>query len=156
MSDLLHPAAVDQVVANLRADTKPDAIRWLARRAAEQLRLPEEPIFEALMYREALGTTAIGRGVAIPHAVIPQLGETFKLLARLTPPVPFGAADGVPVAIAFLLLSPPDRAAESTHLLAAVCRALRDPATMAAVAGATDDRRLQDVLNAAMDGRRKA
>ncbi|HLZ66109.1 MAG TPA: PTS sugar transporter subunit IIA [Aliidongia sp.] len=156
MTELLRPATVDRIIADLRVRTKPDAFRLLARRAAERVGLPEDPIFEALTYRETLGTTAVGRGIAIPHAVIPELRETFKLFARLVPPVPFGAADGVPVSLVFLLLTPPDRAAESTHLLASICRALRDPVTLAAVSGAADDRQLQAVLEAAMAGRRQA
>jgi PTS system nitrogen regulatory IIA component len=150
MNDVLIRLGPDVVVADLRASSKSEALRVVARHAAKCVQLPEEAVHQTLLHREALGTTAIGRGVAIPHAVVAGLTDAFSLFARARSPLAFDAADGVPVSFVYLLLSPPDQAAQSTHLLAAACRALRDPAVRNALEAAADDRSLRTVLDWAL------
>jgi PTS system nitrogen regulatory IIA component len=141
--DLLPP---DRVFGGLRAATKAEALGQLAHRAAVALDLSEAVVLHALLRREALGSTAIGRGVAIPHAVLPMLDRSFALFALTATPIPFDAVDHQPVSAIFLLLTPETCAAESTHLLAHVCRGLRDPAVLTALAHAADDVALHDLL----------
>jgi len=97
----------------------------------EMLRLPPEVdrefLYEVLLAREALGSTAIGDGIAIPHVrnpVILHLEQPLITLCFLERPVDFGALDGQPVGTLFTLISPTVRA--HLHLLSRLSFALRD------------------------------
>jgi len=87
----------------------------------------EQPVLDALLEREAAQSTGIGGGVAIPHAVYPELTSTVIELALSRSGVDFRSLDAAPVHTIFLLLSPP--AASSTHikLLARIARLMRQP-----------------------------
>jgi PTS system nitrogen regulatory IIA component len=104
----------------------------------ETLRLPGEVdrefLYEVLLAREALGSTAIGDGIAIPHVrnpVILHLERPLVTVCFLERPVDFGALDGKPVNVLFTLISPTVRA--HLHLLSRLSFALRDPAFKEAV-----------------------
>lgn len=104
----------------------------------ETMRLPGEVdrefLFEVLLAREALGSTAIGGGIAIPHVrnpVILHLERPMITACFLERPVDFGALDGEPVNVLFTLISPTVRA--HLHLLSRLSFALRDPAFKDAV-----------------------
>jgi len=116
------------VIADLRVADKPKLLQELARRAGAALHLPPGDIAAALSAREALGSTGVGAGIAVPHARLPQLDRTAGFLVRLGRPVDYASVDGRMVDLVFLLLGPP--AARNEHLaaLAAATRRLRDPA----------------------------
>jgi nitrogen PTS system EIIA component len=95
------------------------------------LKLPSQidPDFllQVLLAREALGTTAIGDGIAIPHVrnpIILQVSSPAITLCFLQKPIDFNAVDGKPVDILFTLISPTART--HLHLLAKLAYALRD------------------------------
>ncbi len=97
----------------------------------ETLRLPSEVdrefLYAVLLAREALGSTAIGDGIAIPHVrnpVILHLERPMITLCFLERPIDFGALDGRPVNALFTLTSPTVRA--HLHLLSRLSFALRD------------------------------
>jgi NhaP-type Na+/H+ or K+/H+ antiporter/mannitol/fructose-specific phosphotransferase system IIA component (Ntr-type) len=69
-------------------------------------KLPRDDTIEELMEREATFPTALGGGVAVPHAFSNALDERICAIARLTDGLEFGAMDGEPVRLVFLLLSP--------------------------------------------------
>src|SRR5687768_16017366 len=66
-----------------------------------------EAILELLLQREALGSTGIGKGVAVPHARSTLITERVILLARSKKGVEFEAVDGAPVNLIFLIVAPP-------------------------------------------------
>ncbi len=123
LDELIPP---DHVFDRLRAADKAALLGALARAAGELLGLPPAEIAAALAAREALGSTGIGGGIAVPHARMSALAAPSGFFARLDRPVAFDAVDGRPVDLVFLLLSP---AADGEHLraLAAVSRRLRTP-----------------------------
>jgi PTS system nitrogen regulatory IIA component len=63
-------------------------------------------VFDSLFAREKLGSTGLGKGVAIPHGRIKGLKEAVGALVRVKEPIPFDAPDGEPVGLAFVLLVP--------------------------------------------------
>jgi PTS system nitrogen regulatory IIA component len=71
-------------------------------------------VFDSLFAREKLGSTGLGRGVAIPHGRIKGLKEAVGALVRTRQPIPFDAPDAQPVNLIFVLLVP-DRATDA-HL----------------------------------------
>ena len=123
IADLLTPRGV---IAQLRVSNKKQALQEIARRAATQTGIAERRVHEVLAERERLGSTGIGKGVAVPHGKLTELARLFSLFARLERPVPFEAIDDRPVDLIFVLLVP----AEAEHLraLARISRLLRDEA----------------------------
>ncbi len=108
----------------------------LAERAATLTGVPAAKIRDALMEREQLGSTGVGRGVAIPHGKIDGLGQMVGMLAKLSDPVDFEAVDDQPVDIVFLLLAPKEATAAHLKALARVSRLLRDEQVREALRGA--------------------
>jgi nitrogen PTS system EIIA component len=86
-------------------------------------------LLQVLLAREALGTTAIGGGIAIPHVRNPILLQNKPVpaisLCFLANPIDFGALDGEPVRMLFLLTSPTVKV--HLHLLSRLAFALHDP-----------------------------
>ena len=115
------------VMLDLSVRNKRDLLELMARKAAIPLGRSEAEILDALSAREELGSTALGKGVAVPHAQIPGDVPGLMLLARLRRPIEFDAPDAEPVDLVFLVLWSAD---DPKGLLAAVgeiCRRLRDP-----------------------------
>jgi PTS system nitrogen regulatory IIA component len=106
---------------------KQQLLRELAAHAANKVGIPESQIESALMKREALGSTGMGNGVAIPHARFQQLRRPFGLFAGLKRPIEFDAIDGTRVDIVFALLLPEQSDGGPLSVLAAVARKLRSP-----------------------------
>src|SRR6478609_8834506 len=103
ITDLVAPEAI---LPALKVISKKQALQELAARAATQTGQNERSVFEVLLQREKLGTTAVGYGVAIPHGKLPKLEKLFGFFARLERPIDFEAMDGQPVDLIFLLLAP--------------------------------------------------
>jgi len=106
--------------------------------AVDMMQLPEEVdrefLYQVLLAREALGSTGIGEGIAIPHVrnpIVLHLSRPMVMLCFLERPVDFGAMDGQQVTALFILISPTVRAHLS--LLSRLGFALRDPAFKSAV-----------------------
>lgn len=130
--------APGDILVGLRAAGKHAVLEALAGRAAETLGLGVDAILPALLRREALGSTGMGDGVALPHARLDAVRRPFGMLARLRDPIDFEAVDDRPIDLVFLLLLP--AGAEDRHLsaLACVTRWLRTPGTAAGLRGARD------------------
>ena len=146
ITDLLATQAIH---LELRASGKTQLLRLLAGLAATTTGLDAEAILAAIEAREALGSTGVGRGIALPHTHLPGLPSAFVLLARLASPVRFDAVDERPVDLVALALLPAERAAE-VNVLGCVARALRDETIAAAVRVAPSP----EAVLAALDVRR--
>ena len=128
ISDLLSP---NDVMIDVRASNKRQLLQELAAKAADSIGLRVDQVAPDLLKREELGSTGIGRGVAIPHARLPDVQRPYGLLARLKEPIEFDAIDGQAVDIVFVLLLP--AAAENGQIgaLAQVARTLRPAENLA-------------------------
>ena len=136
MSDLTEILAGDAVEASLTAANKKALFQLLSAAMSQRTGLAAKDIVAALNAREKLGSTGFGGGVAIPHGKVDGLTRVVGAFARLSQPIDFGAVDGLPVDLVFLLLSPPDAGADHLKALASVSRAFRDRATVAKLRGA--------------------
>ena len=117
----------DGIVLRSGASSKRQALHVAAEAAAHALGRDGHNIFTALMEREALGSTGLGGGVAVPHARLADLDKVCAVFVRLDQPVAFDAVDDRPVDLLFCLFAAPDAGAEHLRALAAVSRALRAP-----------------------------
>ncbi|MBS7669803.1 PTS sugar transporter subunit IIA [Croceicoccus gelatinilyticus] len=139
---LLDPAAV----GTSNAMSKGEVLQALADRFAAVYDLDAVSVMEALEERERLGSTGFGRGVAIPHARIPGLRRPVCAVLRLSTAVTFDSADGLPVEVAFGLLSPDNSGATHLHALAAISRIMRDDRLRDRLAEAQNDEAVYALL----------
>ena len=124
IGDLLAPQGV---VLRGGASSKRQALHAVAEAAAQALGMDEARVFDALLEREALGSTGLGSGVAVPHARLPGIERVTGVFVRLDAPVAYESVDDRPVDLMFALFAPPRDGAEHLRALAAVSRALRSP-----------------------------
>ena len=115
------------IVLRSGASSKRQALHVVAAAASQAMGEDEIRIFDALMEREALGSTGLGSGVAVPHARVPGLETVKAVFVRLDTPVAYDAVDDRPVDLMFALFAPPKAGADHLRALAAVSRALRSP-----------------------------
>ena len=121
--------ARDAINAHLSADTKEAAIRAMVKSLADAGKIAPgetDSILKAIMKREELGSTGIGRGVAVPHTKHPSVDRLTAAVAVSTEGVDFNSLDGEKVHLLFLLISPPDRPGDHLRALENVSRQLRD------------------------------
>ena len=128
---------IDSIVCNAEAGSKKQLLEMLAELASQKTNMDERLILDALVERERLGTTGIGRGVALPHTRLPALKHIFCAFMR-TKPVDFESVDDKPVDLAFLLLVPEDAGADHLKALAKLSRLLRDESVASALRDAKD------------------
>jgi nitrogen PTS system EIIA component len=135
LGDLIKPEAV---IPTLAARNKKQVLQDLAEQAAALTKLNARDIFETLLQRERLGSTAVGRGIAIPHGQVAGLQRILSVFARLHPPIDFEAPDEEPVDLVFLLLVPEHAGADHLKALARVSRLLREPHSIERLRAAHD------------------
>ncbi len=93
--------------------------------AARRFDLDAGEVLDALLAREAVGSTGVGAGVAVPHARLKALDRMRGVFLRLEAPVDFDAVDDQPVDLIFALLAPEAAGSEHLQALARVARLLR-------------------------------
>ena len=146
IADLL---SLDGVSDALKAGSKKQALQELSAIAAGQTAQDEKAILNILLARERLGSTGVGRGVAIPHGKLAELARISAVFARLREPVDFDAVDGRPVDLICLLLAPDTDGSDHLKALALVSRLLRDERVCARLRGADSAEALYAVLTGA-------
>jgi PTS system fructose-specific IIA component/PTS system nitrogen regulatory IIA component len=108
---LLEFLVPEAIIVDLVANTKEAAIREIVRSVQDAGHLAgvdTEVLTEAFMKREALGSTAVGLGVAVPHGGYPAVKRTFGTIALSRQGVEFNSLDGKPVDIIVLLIHDPE------------------------------------------------
>lgn len=124
LSDALRSGGISY---GLRGDDKPTILRAIVETLALPPKFDRESLVQLLLAREALGSTAIGGGIAIPHVRRPIVlsGASASIsLSFLARPLDFAAFDGKPVFAIFLLITP--TAGAHLHLLSRLSFALHD------------------------------
>jgi mannitol/fructose-specific phosphotransferase system IIA component (Ntr-type) len=145
----------DAIVPALTAGDKEGAIREMVRslHAAGYFQTGDvDDIVKAVMRREQLGTTGIGRNIAIPHSRHPAVDRLIGALALSQPGVPFDSLDGEPVHVLVLLISPQDRPGEHLRALETVVRTMRDEAFVKALRACTTRDEVWALLDGAQAG----
>jgi len=120
---------VTSIKADLASDDKPAIIRELVESLAQSGAIAVEEvqgIVAAIMKREELGSTGIGRGVAVPHTKHASVERLVGTVGVSPEGVDFNSLDGDKVHLLFLLVSPPDRPGDHLRALENISRQLRD------------------------------
>ena len=144
--ELSEIIGVEGVRAPLKATSKKRLLQDIADMAESVYGLPSAVVYKALMDREALGPTGVGRGVAIPHARFPGGEHVTGLFVRLEKPVDFEAIDRQPVDLVFALFAPESAGAEHLKALARVSRTLRGDAVCAKLRSTFDPSAIYAIL----------
>jgi PTS system nitrogen regulatory IIA component len=143
LGDLITP---DGVIPRLAAKSKKQVLQDLAEKAGVLTGLNGRDIYETLLQRERLGSTAVGRGIAIPHGRMAALDRIVSVFARLEQPIEFEATDEAPVDLVFLLLAPEHAGADHLKALARISRLLREPQSIERLRSSHDRATIYSVL----------
>lgn len=145
LADILIP---ERVVGQVQAGSKKRALEILSEILAEHsdLNTPALNIFDSLLARERLGTTAIDHGVAIPHGRLKNSSETLGAFVQLQKGVDCDAMDRQSVQLLFALLVPEESTEEHLLLLARLAKMFSDEALREKLRTAADSQTLYDLL----------
>ncbi len=135
LGDLLAPGGI---FPTFEATSKKQALLDLSAHAGEATGLDARTIYDTLLQRERLGSTGLGRGIAVPHVKLNGLSGIVCLFARLTKPIDFESQDGEPVDLIFLLLAPDHAGGDHLKALARISRLVREPAALERLRTAKD------------------
>lgn len=125
ITDLLD---TELVISRMKATSKAEALAELVNRLAQHRPVPDaNQLLEVIQAREAVCSTAIGEGVAIPHGKFPGIERVFAAFARSQEGIDFDAADGQRTHLFFLLVAPVDSTSDHLNALARVSRLIKDP-----------------------------
>ena len=119
----------NQVLIGVPSRSKKQIIEELAERVAMLTAPSQRCLLDMIMRRERLGSTGIGGGIAIPHAVHQEVTRTSALLAVLETPIDFDAIDGQPVDIICLVVGPTNDDTNNLKCIASVTRSLQQGST---------------------------
>ncbi len=118
------------VCMELREDERDDAIRALLHNLVGGRLVPDdlvEAALEKIIAREELGTTAIGKGVAVPHARLEGLEKALVAFGYSSEGIEFNALDGQPVHQVFLVVAPRDHTDEYIAIMERITRLVQNP-----------------------------
>lgn len=137
----------DLVLTDLAADDLHSVVDALAAHLAEAgVTRDADTVSAALAAREAAHTTAMGHGMALPHATIEGLERAVLMVALAKEAIQFGPEETDPVRVFFVLLSPPGREGEHIKLLARICRLVRHPGFVDELVTVNDGERAVEVI----------
>jgi nitrogen PTS system EIIA component len=135
------------IFPDLPATDRSGVLRALADLVARQgLVKSGEELFQKLWEREQLGSTGIGQGVAIPHCKLNGLRQSLMAVGLVPAGVEFGAVDGQPVKVFFLVVSPGGSPAQHLQALAAISRWIKADGNAGRLLGLHDAARVYDLL----------
>ena len=119
----------EAIKAELKASQKEDVIRELVANLVASGQLGpdnEESIVQAILKREELGSTGIGRGIAVPHTKHPSVDQPIGTVGVSVGGVDFQSLDGEQVQLFFMLISPPDQPNDHLRALENISKQLQD------------------------------
>jgi PTS system nitrogen regulatory IIA component len=147
ISDFLCP---DAVTADLKARNKEEVIDELVALLVSTGAIEKKSkakIVEVIMAREALGSTAIGQGIAIPHGKSESVSKLVSGLGISKKGIDFDSLDGEPAHIFFILIAPQDSAGPHLKALARVSRLLKDKYFRESLKAAKDSRDIAELVS---------
>jgi nitrogen PTS system EIIA component len=137
------------IVTDLKSTKKEDVIKELVDaliNAGDIEKRCRNKLIEALMTRESLGSTAIGQGIAIPHAKSDCVVKLIAAFGLSKKGLDFDSLDGEPAHIFFLLVAPQDSAGPHLKALARISRLLKDKYFRDTLRSSTDDKSVIKII----------
>ena len=145
LTDIISP---DRVVTNVQAKSKKRAFETISDVIASNadISMGASDIFDSLIARERLGTTAIGYGIAIPHGRVKESSKTIGAFMQLSEGVDCDALDNQSVKLIFAVLVPEKTNEEHLQLLARLAKMFKNSELREKLMTATDNQTLYDLL----------
>jgi PTS system fructose-specific IIA component/PTS system nitrogen regulatory IIA component len=143
------------IIPDLKASTKDEAIQEMVAGLRSAGRIANDldgQIVAAILKREELGSTGIGRGVAVPHTKHPSVDSLICTVAISRNGLNFASLDGEDVFILFLLISPPDRPGDHLRGLETITRHLKNDDFCKFLRQSTTQAQVWDLLSEADAG----
>lgn len=145
ISDLLSP---ERIRCDVHSRSKKRLLELISEELARNSeQLSQREIFESLCARERLGSTGLGKGVAIPHGRVKGTQHVEASFIRLSKPLSFDSADGQPVDLLFSLAVPEDCGQDHLKLLAHIAELFSDPELLQELRDADNSGRLLQLLS---------
>lgn len=145
LTELLTP---ERIRIPLRAEGKDELLRELVHVVLGE-DASEDDVLRAVREREAVLSTGIGHGVAIPHGKSPAVSELRMAAGRTTSPIDYDALDGQPVGLFFLLVGPESAAGPHIKALSRISRIVRRDDIRERLGAARDPAEFLDILREA-------
>ncbi len=137
----------DLIVQDLEASTKVGALEELVGKILPvRCDIDGESLLAVLMERESLGSTGIGNGLALPHALLDGLGDPVIVFGRSRAGIPFDSRDGMPVHLIMLIIADSGSLEMYLKVLARLTRLLKDASLRKRLIFAENETSLLDIL----------
>ncbi len=144
MHDLLEETLI---IEDIAASDKAGVIREFSELLAARGKVQNsEELMRVLLEREALGSTGIGDGIAIPHAKLPALRDMVVAFGKSRGGVDFHSLDGRPAHLFFVLVTPDSMPGDHLKTLARISRILKNPVLRGALREATGREELRQLI----------
>lgn len=142
-SPLEQILAPDRVRAGLDPVSRKQALEVASQLIGQSVpELDSHELYQSLLARERLGSTALGQGVALPHGRLAGCSRLTGALLTLKQPIDFDAEDNQPVDLLMVLVAPEEASQDHLNTLAWLAEHLTDPAQVLALRNATGDEEL--------------
>ena len=136
------------IIPELVSKERDAALKEIAQRLKAARKIDrEKDLYEKLLQREGLGSTAVGEGIAIPHCKLKEVESPLLALAVSRKGVRFEALDGKPIHVFFLAVSSPENPGQSLHILAAIASLVRKAGSLQKrILGAKNTDRILEII----------
>jgi len=144
ISDIIEP---ERVLCNVEAGSKKAVLELLAELiAAADPGLTQAEVFSSLLAREKLGSTGLGKGIALPHGRLKQGNNTLGAFMRLENPVDYDSMDKEPVDLLFALVVPEESTQEHLDILAKLAEVFSDGEKLEKIRSGASNKAIYDIL----------
>ena len=146
VSALLSPTCI---FLDVEISSKKKLLELIANIVADRTRLPESSIYNNLLNRERLGSTALGSGFAVPHARLEDLDKTLACFFRLKDAVNFEAPDDRPVDLVVSIIIPGEATEEHLIILSSLAKIFSDDSVCEAIRQAASKDEIARIIESA-------
>lgn len=144
ISDIIKPG---RVLCNVEAGSKKAALELIAQLIADaDSGLTQTEVFGSLLAREKLGSTGLGKGIALPHGRLKQGTETLGAFIRLQSAIDYDSIDKIPVDLLFALVVPEESTQEHLDILAKLAELFSDDRNLEKIRAGISSTAIYDVL----------
>ncbi len=124
ISEIITP---ERMLCHVQASSKKRVLEYFSKLlATETSSIGSREIFDALLARERLGSTALGKGVAIPHARVAQCEVTMAAFLQIEQGINYDSLDDEPTDLFFALMVPENSTEEHLNILANIAEMFSD------------------------------
>lgn len=146
ISALLSP---QKIFIDTEVSSKKKLLELIANIVADRSQLAQSTIYNNLLNRERLGSTGLGRGIAVPHARVPELSQTIGCFFRLKEPVNFESPDNQPVDLVFTIVIPEEATDEHLLILSSLARLFSQTDVCQAIRDASSKEEIEQIIQSA-------